>query len=109
MRPRSVRPRSLAKRTDTAARTVHHATSARRPCWARVAADFVAVRQGLRAQLTLGDSAEQAGVPVQTVKNWLTRGRSEAGMEHAAFAAAIDAGREAAGRARSASASSWAA
>ncbi len=54
------------------------------------------VLQGLYAGLTLAEAAEQADLPVQTVKNWLTRGRTEAGTEHAVFAEAVDRARDAA-------------
>jgi len=57
------------------------------------------VLQGLYAGLTLTEAAERAELPAQTVKNWLTRGRSEIGTEHAVFAAAVDAARESAERA----------
>ena len=58
-----------------------------------------AVLQGLSAGLTLGEAAERAGLPVQTVKNWCTQGRCEIGTPHAEFALAVEAAREAAGRA----------
>jgi hypothetical protein len=55
-----------------------------------------AILAGLRAGLTLGEAAHQADMPVQTVKNWLARGRSEEDTDHAEFAEAVDAAREAA-------------
>ena len=55
-----------------------------------------AVIQGVRAGLTLAEAAERAGLPVQTVANWLSRGRSETGTPHARFAEAVDQAREAA-------------
>ena len=55
--------------------------------------------QGLYAGLTLSEAVGHAGLPVQTVKNWLTRGRSEIGTEYAGFAVAVDAARDAAARA----------
>lgn len=58
-----------------------------------------AVLQGLNAGLTLAESAQRAGLPEQTLKNWLTQGRREADTEHADFAAAVDAARERAARA----------
>lgn len=56
------------------------------------------VLQGLYAGLTLAESIERAGLPEQTVKNWLTRGRKDidhgAESEYATFARAVDEARE---------------
>ena len=57
------------------------------------------ILQGLNAGLTLAESAQGAGLPVQTLRNWLTQGRQEADTEHADFTAAVDAARERAARA----------
>lgn len=53
-----------------------------------------AILQNLYAGLTLAESAERAGLPPQTLRNWLTRGRGEAGTEHAAFVTAVDEARD---------------
>lgn len=56
--------------------------------------------QSLRGGLTIGESAERAGVAAQTVRHWLSRGRAEDGdTPHAAFAAAVDDARAAAAHA----------
>jgi len=57
-----------------------------------------AVLQALSAGLTLAAAADGAGLPAQTLKNWLVQGRGEVGTPHAEFALAADAAREAAGR-----------
>lgn len=57
-----------------------------------------AILRALSAGSSLADAAEQAGMPAQTVRNWLVQGRAEMGSDtpHARFAAAVDAAREAA-------------
>lgn len=57
------------------------------------------VLQALDAGLTLRESARRAGLPEQTLKNWLTKGRQEADTEHADFTAAVDEARDRAARA----------
>lgn len=57
------------------------------------------ILQSLNAGLTLAESARSAGLPVQTLRNWLTQGRQEADTAHADFTAAVDAARERAARA----------
>lgn len=58
-----------------------------------------AVLQALYSGLSLSESADQAGVPLQTLKNWLTRGRQETDTEYSAFASAVDEARDVAARA----------
>ena len=55
-----------------------------------------AVLQGLYAGLTLSEAAAQADLGAQLVRNWTTRGRSEAGTDYAVFAEAVDRARDAA-------------
>jgi len=50
----------------------------------------------VRAGVSLADAAAAADVAAQTLKNWLSRGRAETDTDHARFAAAVDAAREAA-------------
>lgn len=58
-----------------------------------------AVLQALYSGLSLSESADQAGLPVQTLKNWLTRGRRETDTDYSAFATAVDEARDVAARA----------
>jgi len=56
--------------------------------------------QSVRGGLTIAESAARAGVAAQTVRHWLSRGRSEDGdTPHAVFAAAVDDARAAAAHA----------
>lgn len=57
------------------------------------------VLQGLYGGLTLVEACGRAGVPVKTVKGWLTRGRAESETAYATFAQAVDEARDVAARA----------
>jgi transposase-like protein len=54
-----------------------------------------AVIDAVREGLSIAEAAQKAGLSAKTVRNWLSRGRSEpADTPHAAFAAALEEARD---------------